>query len=283
MTSKVIYPEPFLEIRVQELNLPHPLTALCAGFEAGKWRADGLADYIFNWLPYAALSQEHQLAFASNNFMQFLKVACAHVYNTKKSESRGELGEILLHIASVTHFGCVPIICKLILKSSSNDTVKGFDGVHVLVNGPTYEIWLGESKFYSDGKEAVRDAVKSVASHILPEFINSEKAMLFGHVANDMPHRDSILQLFKSQTSADELLKAATFPVLITYESSAISSSKDASEHFAQALRTECAELRDYFGEKANELKLRFQLILVPLGKKADVISSFDQKLKAFL
>jgi hypothetical protein len=105
-----------------------------------------------------------------------------HVYNTKKTASRGEIGELLLHLCSVLHFGCVPIVCKFVLKTSPNDTVKGFDGVHVLVNASGYEIWLGESKFYTDGKAAISDAVSSVQNHLLPEFLTAEKALLFGHI-----------------------------------------------------------------------------------------------------
>lgn len=283
MSSAVVYPDPFLEVRVQVLSAPHPVTALCAGFEAGKWRAAGLADHLFEWLPYAALSQEHQLAFSSHNFLQLLKVACAHVYNTNKTAARGELGELLLHLASVLHFGCVPIVCKLVLKSASNDTVKGFDGVHVLFDTNGYELWLGESKFYTDGKEAIRDAISSVQEHILPEFLAAEKALLFGHIAKDIPHRDSMVHLFKSQTSTDLLLKAATFPILITYESKSVSSASEISELYIASLTQECADLRSYFGEKAKDLKLRFQLILVPLGKKEDVIRRFDEKIRVFL
>jgi HamA len=113
-----LYPDPFLEVRAQFIDMPLA-TALCAGYEGGVWRSARLADYLFNWLPYAALNREHQEAFATHNFVEMLKVAAAHIYKTEKTESRGELGELLLHIACVTHFQTVPLMCKLILKSSS--------------------------------------------------------------------------------------------------------------------------------------------------------------------
>jgi hypothetical protein len=243
----VTYPDPFLEVRCTDLSPPLPTTGVCAGYEGGKWRAERLADHLFQWLPYAALNQEHQLGFGSHNFVEMLRIAAAHVYNTKKTTSRGELGELLLHLACILHFGTVPVMCKLVLKSSSNDTVKGFDGVHLLPIGKGFEIWLGESKFYSDAEEAIRDAIKSIKDHILPSFLTTEKSMIFGHVGKDIPHRDEVIKLFKSQTSGDELLAMAAFPILVTYESVSVASFKEASDDYVKSLTAEVAKLRTYF------------------------------------
>jgi hypothetical protein len=279
----VVYPDPFLEVRCANLNTPWPTAALCAGYESEQWRSERLADHLFQWLPYAALNQEHQLAFGSNNFVELLRIAAAHIYKTKKTASRGELGELLLHLACILHFKTVPVMCKLVLKSSSNDTVKGFDGIHLLPTKEGFELWLGESKFYTDAQEGIRDAVRSVEQHILPSFLTTEKAMIFGHIAADIPHRDEVLKLFKSQTSGDKLLGIAVFPILVTYESASVASFKEVSELYVKTLMTEIEGLREYFGQKAPNKKLRFQLMFVPLGKKKDVVASFDKRLEAFL
>lgn len=278
---QITYPDKFLEVRAQFLD--PTATSLCAGYEGGHWRAAQLADHLFQWLPYAALNAEHQLSFASHNFVEMLKRAAAHIYNTKKTQSRGEIGELLLHIACVSQFGAIPVVCKLILKSSSNDTVKGFDGVHLVVNGSDFELWLGESKFYEDGQHAIRDAVTSVEKHILPKFLSTEKAMLFGHIPSDIPHHAEIKGLFQQQTSSDKLLKAAVFPILITYESAAVKQHKSLSEEYSNALKAEVDALRQSFSQKAKNLQLKFHLIFLPLEAKILLVNSFDTKLKAFL
>jgi hypothetical protein len=122
-----------------------------------------LADHLFQWLPYAALSQENQLAFGSNNFVEMLRLAAAHIYKTKKTATRGEIGELMLHLACILHFKTIPVMCKLVLKTSSNDTVKGFDGVHLLPRDSSFELWLGESKFYTDPQDSIREAARSSA------------------------------------------------------------------------------------------------------------------------
>jgi uncharacterized protein DUF1837 len=279
----VTYPDSFLEVRCADLSQPFPTTGLCAGYEGGKWRSERLADHLFQWLPYAALNQEHQLGFGSHNFVEMLRLAAAHIYKTKKTASRGELGELLLHLACILHFNTVPVMCKLVLKSSANDTVKGFDGVHLLPLGKSFELWLGESKFYTDAEEGIRDAIKSAKDHILPTFLTIEKAMIFGHVGKDIPYRPEVIKLFKSQSSGDELLKMAVFPILVSYESGSVASFTEVSTEYVKKLTGEVAQLRTYFGDRAAGLKLRFQLIFVPLGSKKDLVESFDKKLGAFL
>lgn len=281
MTTR--YPDPFLEIRVEFVELPLPGIGLCAGYEGGVWRAIQLADHIFNWLPYVGLNQEHQFEFGSSNFVELLQIACAHIYKTKKTATRGEIGELLLHLACILHFHTAPVICKLILKTSSNDTVKGFDGIHVIVKGSEFELWLGESKFYIDGRSAIREAVKSIKEHIAPAFLATEKAMVLGHIGPNVPHRQEILRLFRRQTSGDKLIQMSVFPVLIAYESESVSSFQQLCDEYAAHLREEVAELRSLFATEAKDLTLRFQLIFVPLGKKQDVVDRFDQKLEAFL
>lgn len=278
------FPDPFLEVRVQNLAEVPPVSGLCAGYESGAWRATALGSYLFNWLPFIALSREHQSEFSSKTFVELLEIACAHVYNTGKTTSRGELGEILLHLASISHFNTLPVLCKLVLKTSSNDTVKGFDGIHVLLKSDDdFEIWLGESKFYRDPNAAIRDAVGSVKDHILPEFLATEKAMIFGHIGRDAPKRDELLRVFRRQTSSDELLRRAVFPVLIAYESRSAQNFTEICDGYVESLKVELAGLREYFAEKAEGLSLRFHLIFVPMISKQDVVDSFDRKLAAFL
>ena len=276
------FPDPFFEVRVSSIELPE-LSALCAGFDSGDWRAAPLADHLFQWIPFAALSQEHQLSFGASNFVEMLKLASAHIYNSRKTATRGELGELMLHLACILHFGTLPVLCKLILKTSSNDTAKGFDGVHVLCKDDDFEIWLGESKFYQDPKDAIREAVKSVKLHLLPAFLDTEKAMIFGHIADGIPHKKSVTKLFKQQTSKDQLMERAVFPVLIAYNSDAVAAHGSVTTAYEAALKAEAETLRTFFAEEASGLVVRFKLIFVPMNDKRALVASFDKKLEAFL
>jgi len=269
------------------MNAPASMATLCSGYENKLPRTEGLADNLFNWIPFIALNQESQLDFGPHNFIDLLSNAAQHIYTTKKSASRGELGEILLHLACIQFFGTIPVMCKLALKSGANDTVKGYDGVHLLPVDDDFEIWLGESKFYQgNGTTAVTDAVASIAEHFLTDFLNTEKAMVYGHIAKGIPHYEALRNLFKKQTSGDELIKKSVFPVLICYESKTVGSFEELSQEYVDALEVEIKRLEDHFAEKcaaSNISGIRFQLIFVPLDIKKTLVDRFDQKLKAHI
>src|SRR3712207_6996007 len=52
--------------------------------------------------------------------------------SSEKYSKRGEFGELLLHSVIRDVFHSEPAISKIFFKDSANDTVKGFDAVHVV-------------------------------------------------------------------------------------------------------------------------------------------------------
>ena len=103
-------------------------------------------------------------------------------------------------------YGSLPVLCKLVLKTSHNDTVKGFDSVHIVYTSEDFELWLGESKFYKDPKAAIKEALTSIREHLLPSFLDTEKAMVYGHVPEDIPEYDRVQKIFHTKTTSDELI-----------------------------------------------------------------------------
>lgn len=77
--------------------------------------------------------------------------------------NKGELGELILYSFLESHLNAPKILSKMRLKTSSNDYVKGADGIHMLkLDEENFEIIFGESKMYSDITGGLRDAFDSV-------------------------------------------------------------------------------------------------------------------------
>ena len=49
-------PDPFLTVRVHNVDLEPSVSGLCAGYERGEWRAKQLADHVMDWFPEFALT-----------------------------------------------------------------------------------------------------------------------------------------------------------------------------------------------------------------------------------
>src|SRR5690348_3696078 len=144
---------------------PPALTGLCAGFEREEWRAAALADYLMESLPEFCLTHSEFEGISGPSAVQLMRQAASRVYMTDKFKNRGEFGELLLHVVLKDIFGTLPAITKIYYKDATNDTVKGFDAVHVVPTQEGLELWLGEVKFYADAGKAIRDVVQELEKH----------------------------------------------------------------------------------------------------------------------
>ena len=257
-----------------------PSQLLCAGFELGVWRCKGFAFHLAEWLPDYALPEE-ELRMNHATSLAKINQAAVRVYTSSKYQKRGEAGEIALHAICRDFFGTIPISPRVFYKSSSNDVVKAFDMVHArFLSNAQFEIWLGESKLYEDGKSAVADAIASIRAHMEAGFLSNEKLLLGPQIPKTTPHYDAVLDLFKGKTSIDELLKRAVFPVGIFCDSAAAKSAKEHDAKYLAQSREELADLATRMNASGLPNTLKVLFIYIPLATKATLVKAFDERLK---
>jgi hypothetical protein len=253
-------PTPFLEVRVRRLDLAPALIGLCVGYEGGRWRSKELVDHVMEWLPDFALNYTERRSFGADSAVRLIRAAARSIYKTKKFENRGEFGELFLHIAIRQVFDTVPAISKMYYKDSDNSTVKGFDGVHVVVTPSTLELWLGESKFYDNISRAIADVVAELKDHTEALYLRREFATIHAH----WPHADRLKKLLDPNTSLDSVFDAVSIPVLLTYDSSAINNHEKITEEYIREFSAEVEHYRETFASKELP-KLRVHFISYPV------------------
>ena len=171
-------PTPFLAVRVHDLDLDPSLTAVCAGFEQGQWRAAGLARHLIDWVPDFALRRSERRNLNSGIAQEQIRRAMRMVFGDGSIAGRGEPGELLLHIVCRQVFGSETIVNKVFFKTAGSDVVKGYDGVHLVHAPDGLELWLGEAKFYVDRDDALRAAISSVRDHLQTDYLRGEFALI---------------------------------------------------------------------------------------------------------
>jgi len=252
----------------------------CAGFELGVWRSAGYADHLMEWLPDYALAEE-ELRVDHGNMYVRMRQAAIRVYTSKKYEKRGEVGEITLHAVCRDFFGTVPISNRVFYKSSSNDVVKAFDMVHArLPDGGPVEIWLGESKLYTEPMAGVDEAIRSMKAHLDAGFLRNEKMLLGPQIPKSTPRYAELMALFESQASLDSLIANAIFVVLVAADSPAAQKATAQSPEYVQELTAEMASQVEKYAKETDFANLRVMAIFVPLAAKKLLVDSFDAKLK---
>lgn len=275
-------PKPFMEVRVHDLSVKPSVTGLCIGYELGEWRAAQFADHLMEWLPEFALTYSEIEGIHGGNMVALMREAAKKVYATKKFEKRGEFGELFLHVAIRQVFGSLPAISKIYYKSARNDTVKGFDAVHVVNDEDGLQLWLGEAKFYEDIGRAIRDVVEELKKHTERDYLRDEFLLITGKIDQGWPHADKLKTLLSPNTSLDTVFKAVCIPVLLTYDSSCVPKHKECSEAYSMEFREEIMRHYDTFKSKELPKNITIHLFLLPLELKEKLIAELDRKLQGW-
>ena len=254
---------------------------LNVGYECGTWRYESFADYLFKWLLQFGTKFSDLSKLDPANAMDMIKRAAKMVYQSDRYKARGEFGELMLYAILRELFGTQPVVSKLYYKSATNDTVKGFDAVHVRKNGEgSVELWLGEVKFYKDVQSAINDVTAEIECHLGREKLKEEFMCVSAHVDDEWEFAPQVKALFDGNRSLDDIFHIVCIPVLLTYESPTVQSARSISEAFLTKLRDELLQHYSTFRKKSSAIRLKVQLILLPLDKKEQLLKVMDEKLK---
>lgn len=273
-------PAPFIEVRVKELGSSPSAIGLCVGYELGEWRSEQFVDHIMEWLPEFSLSYSELQSIHSGNMVALLREAAKKVYTTEKFKNRGEFGELFLHIAIRQVFESVPAISKIYYKSSLNDTVKGFDAVHVVIGHDGLELWLGEAKFYEDVKEAINAVVAELKVHTQRDYLKDEFVLISGKIDSSWPHASELKKLLSPNTSLDHVFKKTCIPILLTYDSACVNKFTEISTAYINEFREEILKNHKLFASKDLPKHIILHLFLLPIKTKKELVAALDNKLK---
>ena len=236
--------------------------------------------HAFEWLPEFALKASEIHGLASHNCVTLMRNAATKVYKSEKFRNRGEFGELFLHIAIRQVFDSIPAISKIYYKSARNDTVKGFDAVHVVPTNGSFELWLGEAKFYKDASAVVRDVAREIVEHTQYDYLRDEFILISDKIEDSTEFADELRELLSRNTSIDEVFTRVCIPVFLTYDSDTVASFTEASEEYAGAFAEEVEEVYQQFTDKEIPEDLQIHLFLMPLESKAELITSLDESLR---
>ena len=275
-------PTEFINFRIHDTDLNPGLSGLCVGYERRSWRDDQLVDHIMEWLPEFALSNLQNEKINATNAIQYIRQAAKNIYSSEKFKSRGEFGEILLHIAMRQGFHSIPAISKIYYKTADNDTVKGFDAVHVVENDDELELWLGEVKFYKDINSAIRDVVEELELHTESNYLRREFSLITNKIDDEWKHSEKLKLLLDNNRSLDEIFNRACLPVLLTYDSSTVNEYDSVSEEYIEEFINEIERNYIKFSSKKLPNEIDIHLILMPLKSKEELVQKLDEKLKVW-
>lgn len=283
-------PDNFFSVIFHESKNTGQDIALCAGYESGSWRNDQLADHAMEWLPEFALTYSELISIDHSNAIRMARKAARLVYQTGKYGNRGEFGELFLHIAIRQVFDTIPAVSKIYYKSAINETVKGFDAVHVVRGTAGLELWIGETKFYSAVSRAITDVCKEIIDHLRIDYLKNEFLLIQNKLDSSWPEEKELRSLLNPNVSLDTIFTRVCVPVLLTYESKAVSGNSKTDTKYLDEVKEEIEraylKLRTDLGASykatyGSDLPVTVHVILIPLAGKKTLVTTLDKRLKA--
>lgn len=257
------------------------LLGLSVGYEMKRYREKELARLITDGLLDFVLTNEEKGQLNSANALEKIIDAARIIYSTEKYQKRGEFGEILLHIILRDYYNTLPAISKMYFKTSMNDTVKGFDAVHIVEDlEGNLEIWLGEVKFYNEINRAISDVVKELHIHSEADYLRKEFLLISNKLEKSWKHCDTLKDLIDNKTSLDKIFKKLKIPVLLTYDSSTIHDFDAVTEEYEEAITKELFHYASSFKKKDLPQAISIVLIMIPLKEKANLVEILNKRLK---
>jgi hypothetical protein len=258
---------------------------MCANYDHDRWRAQELAEHLCRWLPEWALRYGEQPTTAT--MMEMARRAALKVYTTDAYASRGEFGEVMLHAVIRHEFKTDIAVSKIFFKDSANDTVKGFDCVHISrAEDGLLDLWLGEAKFYTRRSDAIASAAEELRQHLKRDYLREEFAFVVDKLERDFPYSTEIRQLLDGEKPLDQIVSRVHVPVLLAYDGRLIGEHRKVSPAFEEAMRSEAESARTALLEKVGTEPLPqtvvIDLIVLPVEDKQQLAELLDKELRAW-
>jgi hypothetical protein len=256
------------------------LRAYHVGFDQNKFRLIPLVETIRSVIPEYALGYHQGENIPLTEIIDRIQDAAKTVYTTDKYKSRGEFGELILHLLLRDFCNSIPLISTIFFRDAPNVPAHGFDGVHVTINGNEKKLWLGESKLYKSGKDGIDDLVGDIVKHFNADYLRQQFSLITRKLPVDTPEVEYWRALMHKNQKLDVVFSSIVIPMVCTYNSSLFTNHNDETQQYIDDFKKECKALHDEFNRKKPS-NLEIILLLLPVPDKDELNRELDARLKS--
>lgn len=251
------------------------------GYEQNCFRLKPLIDLICEVIPEFSFGIYEGDSTLNTVMVSRVREAARAIYSTEKYKSRGEFGELILHLLLRDFCNTIPLISKIYFKDATDMPVHGFDGVHITEETGKRKLWLGESKLYLDGVSGVSALAKDLESHLKRDYLRNEFALIRHKLPHNRPDIEYWRNLIDEHRNLDEILDSICIPMVCTYSCRIFNDHREVSLAFVDAFITECRMINEKFKSKKIKTDVEVILMLLPVPDKNELVTGLDNQLCA--
>ncbi len=193
------------------------------------------------------------------------------IYNSK-----GIFSELILHFLLRDVKRTLPLISKIYFKDSVSVEAHGFDAVHVLDD----VLWLGETKFYNDGKRGIKALIDDLNEHFKHDYLKEQFIIISRSLVHNNKMRDEWVSILSAANRLEDKLSMIYIPLLCIYEDQIASDIVDklnAAGNPESIYFDHAVKMKEYFDKNntfPNKEKVQPLLILLPVKSKDKIVSA---------
>lgn len=195
-------------------------------------------------------------------------------------EKKGIFSELILHFILREFKGSLPLISKIYFKDSFSHEAHGFDAVHIV--GDT--LWLGETKFYKNGKQGINCLIEDLSNHFNRDYLN-EQFIIISRALVQNPTQQKWINTLNEAKLLKDKFQIIVVPLLCIYQDSIadeILIKINAAEEYDTVLVDQISSLKEYFDSKNdydNKGQVQILLILLPVRSKDEIIGKMLERI----
>lgn len=277
-------PDPFLvEFHAStEESLLRSFSGLNVSYALKKWRYDGFAKHLIEWLPEFSLKASEIVNILAHNAETILaRSVCA--FSDGDLPRDRLIAELILHAILRSRQNSEPVACKVFYKTAGK--LSEFGNAHIVQQpGQGDQLWLGLARLIGAGTmDTTLEQICKVLDDTISETVLSAEREIIISLREPLHHQpktEAFNQALHRNASVDDMLNTLCFPILLTYDSAALSSGwlADYVSNLKSEILAHYSTFITQLPENVEQVKV--MVFLVPMESIAQLTQAFNARCK---
>ncbi len=275
-------PDPFLvEFHANTIEgLLHSFSGFDVRYALKKWRHENYAKHLIEWLPEFSLKASEIVNILAHNAESILARSISTFSDSELPRDR-LIAELILHSILRSRQNSEPVACKVFYKSAGK--LSEFGNAHIVqMSDQDDQLWLGLARLIkANDMDTALEQIREILDETISETVlSAEREIIISlrEPSHHQPKADSFNQALHRNSPVDDMLNILCFPVLLAYDSAALSSGWLAD--YVDNLKI---EIETHFNTFTSELpenikQVKVLIFLVPMESIEHLITAFNAR-----
>lgn len=275
-------PDPFLvefHANTKE-SLLHSFSGFDVRYSLKKWRHENYAKHLIEWLPEFSLKASEIVNILAHNAETILARSISTFSDSELPRDR-LIAELILHSILRSRQHSEPVACKVFYKSAGK--LSEFGNAHIVqMPDEDDQLWLGLARMIkANDMDTTLEQIREILDETISETVLSAEREIIISLREPLHHQpkaDSFNQALHRNSPIDDMLNILCFPILLTYDSAALSSGwlVDYVDNLKKEIETHFSTFTSELSENIKQVKVL--IFLVPMESIELLTKAFNAR-----